>query len=386
MDGWQRRYRLSNGPGGLGVSCTAEGLALAGVPLLAKGAGGFQARPVAEVSVLLKRAYAGIGPHAAVLPSLVKIADALNRGDLVQAMIRAVHLRLPELDWDAAVRLARANDNLAKYSPDQPRDWHGRWADGEGGEREAGGPVEAKPAASSGREAATKPKKRDADIPKAQALPPVSTASDFAIPANPYHAPPVFRFADDIEQANNSLWQESLAPLSQPNAPRCLETGEKVREHGATVVARQDGALEFQNKDGKGVTCRDFRPDLQVKDPTHYSLLGTTHTHPYDDGRVGVSFSGGDTQVLLDNPINFSLVQSGDKQFMFLKTKQTRRSDSYENVIKYQDDRVKYLMDELGYPSDTANRIANVEAAKNYGLAYYEGDHGVLRRIYPEVR
>ncbi|TWB60484.1 hypothetical protein [Nitrospirillum viridazoti] len=132
MDGWQRRYRLNNGPGGLGVSCTAEGLALAGVPLLAKGAGGFQARPAAEVAVLLTRAYAGAEPNAAILPGLTKIADALNRGDLAQAMIRAVHLRLPELDWDAAVRLARANDNLAKYSPDQARDNHGRWTD-EGG-------------------------------------------------------------------------------------------------------------------------------------------------------------------------------------------------------------------------------------------------------------
>ncbi|MBB6250464.1 hypothetical protein [Nitrospirillum iridis] len=130
MDGWQRRYRLSNGPGGLGVSCTAEGLALAGVPLLAKAPGGFQARPAAEVALLLKRT--GIEPRAAVPPGLAKIADALNRGDMVQAMIRAVHLRLPELDWDAAVRLAQANDNLAKYSPDQPRDWHGRWTDGNG--------------------------------------------------------------------------------------------------------------------------------------------------------------------------------------------------------------------------------------------------------------
>ncbi|MDZ5649588.1 hypothetical protein [Nitrospirillum sp. BR 11828] len=132
MDGWQRRYRVSNSPGGLGLSCTAEGLALAGVPLLAKGAGGFQVRPAAEVAVLLQRAYAGAAPGTTVLPALAKIADALNRGDLAQAMIRAVHLRLPELDWDAAVRLARANDNLAKYSPDQPRDWHGRWASGGG--------------------------------------------------------------------------------------------------------------------------------------------------------------------------------------------------------------------------------------------------------------
>ncbi|TWB37867.1 hypothetical protein [Nitrospirillum viridazoti] len=157
MDGWQRRYRLSNGPGGLGVSCTVEGSALAGVPLLAKGPGGFQARPAAEVAVLLKRAYVGAEPGAAIPPGLTKIAAALNRGDLAQAMIRAVHLRLPELDWDAAVRLARANDNLAKYSPDQPRDEDGRFTDSSG----QGTKATAKPSAASGRQEA-KDAKEDA--------------------------------------------------------------------------------------------------------------------------------------------------------------------------------------------------------------------------------
>ncbi|MBB6250109.1 hypothetical protein [Nitrospirillum iridis] len=69
MDGWQRRYRLSNGPGGLGVTCTAEGLALAGVPLLAKGASGFQVRSAEEVAVLLERAYGRAELNAAVLLS-----------------------------------------------------------------------------------------------------------------------------------------------------------------------------------------------------------------------------------------------------------------------------------------------------------------------------
>ncbi|MEA1674480.1 hypothetical protein [Nitrospirillum sp. BR 11163] len=156
MDGWQRRYRLNNCPGGLGVSCTGEGVALAGVPLLVKGARGFQPRPGTEVEALLRRAYAGAEQGAAILPGLAKIADALNRGDLAQAMIRAVHLRLPELDWDAAVRLARANDNLAKYSPDQLRDDGGRFADEGRARNGARAPLEVKPKASNGRGAPAK--------------------------------------------------------------------------------------------------------------------------------------------------------------------------------------------------------------------------------------
>jgi hypothetical protein len=43
------------------------------------------------------------------------------------ATIAAVHLRLPELDRDAAERIADADDALAKYDPNEPRDWRGRW-------------------------------------------------------------------------------------------------------------------------------------------------------------------------------------------------------------------------------------------------------------------
>ena len=61
------------------------------------------------------------------------VARALNAGDIAQAMISAVLLKLPELDWDGAVRIARAEEALTKYSEDQPRDWHGRWTTGVSG-------------------------------------------------------------------------------------------------------------------------------------------------------------------------------------------------------------------------------------------------------------
>ncbi|WP_148294097.1 hypothetical protein [Azospirillum sp. B4] len=398
MDGWQRRYRLSNGPGGLGVSCTAEGLALAGVPLLAKGAGGFQVRPAAEVAVLLRRAYAGAEPGAAVLPGLTRIADALNRGDLAQAMIRAVHLRLPELDWDAAVRLTRANDNLAKYSPDQPRDWHGRWTDGAGGERGADGAVEAKP-----KEADRNPEpgkaiagsdKKDADGPKATGLPPVSSASDFAIPATPNDAPPVLRFADENQQQMDTYWQESLAPLLNAHGAKPPEgQDEWVVEQGATIVARRsDGVLEFQNKGGLNRKNSDksgkFEPDLKLKEPDKYTVLGTGHTHPYDSGATDISLSGNDSAYLMDNGINFSLVQSGKGQFLFLKTKETLRSKDYERggsgfVENFQENEKSIFQHKLPELFSVASREAAIEAAKMYHLAYYEGRNGTLYRVYP---
>ncbi len=128
-----KNFRLTNEPGGLGLSCTREGLALAGVPLLRKTDRGFQPRSLDEIDALI-----GAGDPDGERPrrlrsSLDAIAAALNRGDLAYAGIVAVLTGTPELSRVAAARLAAENERLAKYSPDQPRDWHGRWTDGDSG-------------------------------------------------------------------------------------------------------------------------------------------------------------------------------------------------------------------------------------------------------------
>ena len=122
-----RVFRLTNEPGGLGLSCTRTGVSLAGVPLLRKTAAGFAPRPASEIAALLKAAY---GEDPTNLQSrLGALAQALNAGDFAKAMIAAVHTRTPELSLEAALKLANADGELAKhnYNPDEPRDWHGRW-------------------------------------------------------------------------------------------------------------------------------------------------------------------------------------------------------------------------------------------------------------------
>lgn len=122
-----RTFRLTNKPGGMGLSCTSAGLSLAGVPLLQKTEAGFVPRSTREVASLIKAAY-GLHDEPPRLHSrLAAIAEALNRGDLARASIAAVLTRTPELSWEAAARLAKVNLTLSKYDPDQPRDWHGRW-------------------------------------------------------------------------------------------------------------------------------------------------------------------------------------------------------------------------------------------------------------------
>ena len=129
-----RMFRLSNDPGERGLSCTPDGVALAGITLIRKTPAGFIPRPAGEIASLLKAAY---GDRPMALQSrLGAIAQALNSGDFAMAMIAAVHTQTPELDADAAMRLVQADERLTKYNynPEEPRDQRGRWtSDGSAG-------------------------------------------------------------------------------------------------------------------------------------------------------------------------------------------------------------------------------------------------------------
>ena len=130
-----RRFRLVEGAGSLGLDCGLAGASLAGAPLLSKTASGFKPRAAREIDALLKAAYGEGVDAAGVSRGLDIIADALNRDDLGRAQVAALRLRLADLDWDAAARIAYADRSLVKYDPDEPRDWHGRWTTGDDGGR-----------------------------------------------------------------------------------------------------------------------------------------------------------------------------------------------------------------------------------------------------------
>jgi hypothetical protein len=81
---------------------------------------------------LLRCAYGDDADAAGLEAGLAVAARALNEGDLGRAMIATLRLRLADLNWNAAVRLAQVDDALAKYDPDEPRDARGRWTRGDG--------------------------------------------------------------------------------------------------------------------------------------------------------------------------------------------------------------------------------------------------------------
>ena len=76
-----RIFRLTNEPGGMGLSCTSAGLSLAGVPLLQETEAGFVPRSGPEIVALIKAAYGADDEPAGLLSGLGLIAQALNRGE-----------------------------------------------------------------------------------------------------------------------------------------------------------------------------------------------------------------------------------------------------------------------------------------------------------------
>jgi hypothetical protein len=125
-----RLFRLADDAHSPGLACDATGLRLAGVALLAKGEDGFSPRAPDEIEALLACAY-GEGAVRLAASGLETVARALNQGDLAKAKTAAVFLRLPEPTPNGAARIARADELLAKYSPNQPRDDRGRWTNGD---------------------------------------------------------------------------------------------------------------------------------------------------------------------------------------------------------------------------------------------------------------
>jgi hypothetical protein len=100
---------------------------------LRKTALGFASRPKAEIGALMKAAYGDAFGEADLSPRLAVVAEALNKGDLGRARIAAVQMRLPDLSWDQAIRVARTEESLTKYDPNEPRDRRGRWTNANSG-------------------------------------------------------------------------------------------------------------------------------------------------------------------------------------------------------------------------------------------------------------
>jgi len=111
-----------------GIYCGSDGLYLGLVALIEHRNGMYALRSKAEIEALLVGAYGPDYSVAGRVSELHRIAAQLQRGELAQAMISALGLRLDELSEDGVAGLIAADAFLkTNFNPDQPRDWHGRW-------------------------------------------------------------------------------------------------------------------------------------------------------------------------------------------------------------------------------------------------------------------
>jgi hypothetical protein len=188
------------------------------------------------------------------------------------------------------------------------------------------------------------------------------------IPIVPQYAP---------EQIDLRALQRDFKTLWDNSFP-----GGRSREQGGTLVSNNVGNVSMIHPGGGK---RDsFHADVRT-DPDQ-KLLGVFHTHPYDStegGYTGVSMTGADAASLINNHAwNVIIAQSGDEQFMYLRTGVTPLYVDGNAVKNARDQRVRQLIQQ-GQSVSKASKDAARETAQAYGLAYYEGIEGVFKRVYP---
>ena len=182
--------------------------------------------------------------------------------------------------------------------------------------------------------------------------------------------PQTIRVSTDLTK----VFKEAMAN-SFPNG-RSLEQG------GTLVRDKETGEVSLFVGNSKG-TSGSIALDRNV--PAGQEVLGGFHTHPYDKsegGHTNVSFSGGDFAVMIIRGDSISFVQSGEGQFMLLRTPKTPANVDYVQLRDGQNARQLALV-RTGKSFEEASRILAREAAEKYGLAYYEGKNGKLDRVYP---
>jgi hypothetical protein len=208
----------------------------------------------------------------------------------------------------------------------------------------------------------------------------------------PQHSPGAVTRLSDIENLNRPAdaphtLRLPAAMIGTMNAQwRASFPGGHQQEQGGTIVADRQGNLSIQNIGGAHGVLKNkshlFLPDIQLRDPRHFRVVGTFHTHPYDktgDWVTGVSFSGGDMGTLILANILLSVVQSGSRMFAFVKTRLTPTYVDKWELHRDSDEEVRMRM-KAGQGFAQASRDMAEGHALGFGFASYHGAGGVMTR------
>jgi hypothetical protein len=154
--------------------------------------------------------------------------------------------------------------------------------------------------------------------------------------------------------------------------------GGRSLEHGGTLV--QDGGGNVWVRGVGAGTSGSFTPDRTVAGAGE-RIIGTFHTHPYDaseGGHAGVSLCGADLgyAVHFKEPV---YVDAGTHQFAVMPTQAT--PVLAPGVLAQDWEQEFSALLGAGKSLQDASSQASNAIARKYGLAYYEGSHGVLLKV-----
>lgn len=122
-------FKLDTCSYGKGLRCDSTGLFFAGEPLLERDSEGrFRPRPSATIKSVLSRSKLVDVYLESNVRSVNVVATALNDGQIANAMIAAVLMRLAEPDDNISGTTVDRELGKAGYDPAEPRDERGRWA------------------------------------------------------------------------------------------------------------------------------------------------------------------------------------------------------------------------------------------------------------------
>lgn len=185
-------------------------------------------------------------------------------------------------------------------------------------------------------------------------------------PASIADAPAEVQLSGEVIGAMAVAWSQSLP-------------GDKSQEFGATLIENSDGTTSVVNP-GTDANSGAFTPNRDV--PPGAKVMGNIHTHPYsaaEGGNTNVAQSAGDFYYQNYYDDRTGMVQSGDGQFMLMKTDTTPKNvpeDDFKNKYKGYFDNATGN----GKDFDEASREAARQTATDYGYAYYEGKGGKLTK------
>lgn len=185
-------------------------------------------------------------------------------------------------------------------------------------------------------------------------------------PQTPAAAPLTILLPAGLNQQMQALWEKSF-----PDG--------RSQQQGGVIVREVSGRVSLVNISRHRSDM--FRTERQIQ--PEQTLVGLFHTRPFDrseGGQVNVSLSGGDAEYLLNHADDVVIAQSGESQFMYLRTEATAKSVDAAKVCAQHEARIRQLLNQ-GIRFDEASRIAARETAADHALAYYEGKAGELVRV-----